>query len=113
MPKKETNPPSNEAEEGVEFEGGEEGKSLVVDLSDVDEQGTYEVIARGLYPAVLSNLTFEFSQRSGNPMWTWDWEVEGGDNVGRHLFYHTTFNQGGLPRAKKALMRIQDRKSVV
>lgn len=94
---------------GVDFEGGvgqdEEG-GLVVDLSGVDEQGNFEAMPRGTYNCSVLNLTFDYSQRSGNPMWTWELEVDDGDYAGRHLFHHTTFNEKGLPRTKRTIGRV-------
>lgn len=93
--------------EGMETEGGEgqEG-GLTVDLSGVDENAGFELIPRGIYNCVVDDLEFGYSQNSGNPMWTWRVEIEDGDFAGRKLFTHTTFNEGGLPRTKKAIMRV-------
>lgn len=96
--------PDNETE-GVDL-GGDDEEGLVVDMTDVDEDVQYENVPRGIYPVVLQDLEFGFSQRSGNPMWTWVWEVEGGDYDGRRFWFHTTFNEGGIPRCKRTLARI-------
>ncbi len=97
-----------EETEGMETEGGESGQEggLVVDLRDTDENAGYELLPRAVYACVIDELEFGYSQSSGNPMWTWRVEVEDGDFAGRKLFTHTTFNEGGLPRTKKAIMRV-------
>lgn len=97
-----------EETEGMEVEGGEDSQEsgLIVDLSGVDENAGFEILPRGIYNAVVDDLEFGYSQNSGNPMWTWRVEVEDGDFAGRKLFTHTTFNEGGLPRTKKAIMRV-------
>ena len=95
--------------ENIEFEGGvgeNEDGGLVVDLGGVDDDGGFEAIPRAIYNCTILNLTFEHSQRSGNPMWTWELEVADGEYAGRHLFTHTTFNEGGLPRTKRAIARV-------
>jgi len=95
----------DEALDAIMFEGDEDDvEGLVVDLSGVDENtGEYAPIPRGIYPVVLHDLTYDISQRSGNPMWTWVWEVEEGEYQGRRLWYHTTFTPEGIPRVKQAL----------
>ncbi len=92
--------------EGVEFEGGDENEGLVVDFDDVDENQQFECIPQGVYDAVVSGLEYGLSQASGNPMWTWELTLEGGDWAGRKVFSHTTFNPDGLPRTKKVIMRV-------
>ncbi len=91
---------------GVDFEGGEDSEGLVVDFDDVDENQQYEVIPQGVYDAVVSGLEYGLSQASGNPMWTWELTLSGGDWDGRKVFSHTTFNPDGLPRTKKVIMRV-------
>jgi len=89
--------------EAVEFETPAEG-ALVIDLSDTDENFVAETVPRGLHPVIVSGLTFDYSQRSNNPMWTWELEIEDGEFAGRRLYYHTVFSEGGMPRVKRALM---------
>jgi len=99
----------NDAEdnsEGVGFGDGQ-GEGKVVDLSGVSEEGTFSAIPRGTYQVTVDNLSYDISQRSGNPMWTWTLEVCEGEYTGRKLFYHTVFAENGLTRVKQALMRIQ------
>ena len=103
-------PQEAELSEGAEFgEDSGEGGGLTVNLSDVNEDGNFVCLPRGVYPCVLEELNFEYSQAKNNPMWTWIWAIEDNhEHKGRKFFYHTTFNEGGLPRVKKALARIQD-----
>jgi hypothetical protein len=87
----------------------EDGEGLTVDLSNTSEKGNFEVVPRGIYPMMVSQLDFGRSQRSNNPMWTWIFEVEeGNEYAGRKFFYHTVFNEGGMPRVKRTLARIKD-----
>ncbi len=92
--------------EGVDFEGGEDSKGLVVDFDGVDENVQYELIPVGSYDAIVTSLEYGLSQNSGNPMWTWELTLEGSDYDGRKVFSHTTFNDTGLPRTKKVIMRV-------
>lgn len=112
VPQPEPEPVEEEVqEEGtVDFGGDEEGGALVVNMNDVDEQGKFVAIPRGMYDCTVTGLNFEHSQSKGNPMWTWELEVMAEyhpDQASRKLFYHTTFNEGGLPRVKRALARIR------
>jgi len=88
---------------GVTFQA--EGDSALVDLDSV-EDAQFEVLPRGSYNVRLSDLTYDLSQSSGNPMWTWELEVDGGDYNGRKLFFHTVFQGKGLPMTKRILQRI-------
>jgi hypothetical protein len=90
--------------EGVDTE---EGEGIVVDLGGVNEAGNFVAMPRGLYDVTVAQLDYGKSQRSNNPMWTWIFEIDGGEYNGRKLFYHTVFNEGGLPRVKRTLARIQ------
>ena len=84
-----------------------EGDGFVVDLSGVDDDGRPEAMPRGIYDAVVDDLTFDHSQSSGNPMWTWILKVEGGEYDGRTLYYHTVFTEKAVPRVKRALKNLQ------
>ena len=89
----------------VETEGGD---GLVIDLSETTEGAGFEAVPVGVYDVFVESLEFGASQRSGNKMWTWTFQVEGdGEFRNRKFFYHTTFNEGGLPRLKRCLARIQ------
>lgn len=79
----------------------------MVDLTGVDENAdAFPVIPRGIYPAVVDEVTYGLSQASGNPMWTWKFELSEGDYAGRKLFFHTPFVENMMPRLKKVLSRI-------
>jgi hypothetical protein len=84
----------------------EDGEGLVVDLSETGD-GAYAIIPKCLLGAVVDEVTFSYSPRSNNPMWSWKFEIEEGEFKGRKLFYHTVFNEGGMPRVKKTLARIK------
>jgi hypothetical protein len=85
----------------------ESGEGIVVDLGGVNETGNFVAMPRGLYDVTVAQLDYSRSQRSNNPMWTWIFEIDGGEYNGRKHFYHTVFNEGGLPRVKRTLARIQ------
>ena len=93
-------------EEAALFEGdGSEG--FVVDLSGIDENsGGFTALPRAMYPSIVDDLTYGLSQRSGNPMWTWTFEIESGEHAGRKLFFHSPFTPNMLPRVKKILARV-------
>lgn len=85
----------------------EDSGGMSVDLSGTDENAQVEAMPRGIYPVVLDQLDYGQSQRSGNNMWTWIWEVSDGEYAGRKLWLHTTFTEAGLPRVKRTLARIK------
>jgi hypothetical protein len=79
----------------------------MIDLSGVDENAdAFPVIPRGIYPAVVDEVVYGMSVSSGNPMWTWKFELSEGDYAGRKLFFHTPFVENMMPRLKKVLSRI-------
>lgn len=91
---------------GAEFEQGGEGVGMI-DFSGVDENaGGFEVLPRGIYDVIVDNVEYGISQRSGNPMWTWTFELDGGDFAGRKLFFHTVLTPEQLGRTKKVLSRV-------
>lgn len=89
---------------GMDESGGD---GFVVDLSGVDEDGRPEALPRGIYDAIVDDLTFDHSQASGNPMWTWVLKIEGGEFDGRTLYYHTVFTEKAVARVKRALKNLQ------
>lgn len=96
----------NQAVDGTNaagFENGGEGVQMV-DFGGVsDDAGGFEVLPRGIYDVVVDGCEYGISQRSGNPMWTWTFEVEGGEYANRKLFFHTVLTKEQMPRTKKAL----------
>lgn len=90
------------AAEAVDFS---EGDSLMVDLNEVEDV-TFEALPRGIYPCVIAECEFSYSQSAGNPMWTLTMEVSEGDYAGRKLFSHLVFAGAGLPITKRQLARI-------
>jgi len=85
-------------------EGADDG--FVVDFTDVGDQAAFAAVPRGLYDANVDELTFGMSQSSGNPMWTWKFEIESGEHKGRKLFHHSVFTGASLPRTKKTLAAV-------
>jgi len=88
-----------EETQGVDFEDGE---SLVVDLSGVEEDGGFEVLPKGVYDAAVETCEFKHS-KTGNPMWALKMVVEDGDYAGRKLFTHLIFSEKMMGRTKKAI----------
>ncbi len=97
---------TNEEGDAVDFTEGVGEESVVVDLSDIDEDAGYEIIPRATYPVTISSAEFAHSQRSGKPMWTLQLEIEDGEYAGRTLFHHVSFSEKALPRTKKTISRI-------
>lgn len=91
-----------EAAAAVDFS---EGDSLMVDFNSVEDV-SFEALPRGMYPCVISDCEFTYSQSSGNPMWTTQLEVTDGDYAGRKLYTHMVFAGKGLPITKRQLTRI-------
>lgn len=94
---------------GIEIEDGD---GMVVDLSQTDENVKYPVIPKGIYDAELVELEYGRSQRSNNPMWTTIWELTDekvANDKGQQprMWMHLTFNEGGMPRVKRALARMK------
>lgn len=92
------------AAEAAQSEGGSGG--LIIDLSTVGDEQELQVIPRGLYNATVDDLTFGHSQNSGNPMWTWKFEISDGEFAGRKVFFHTPFVESMMPRTKKVISRV-------
>lgn len=93
-----------EANQGAVFEDNED---MVIDMTGVDENaGGFQVLPRGIYPSIVDDLVFGASKNSGNPMFTWTFEVSEGEFAGRKLFFHSVLTAEQLPRLKKILMRI-------
>ncbi|KKM27260.1 hypothetical protein LCGC14_1576560 [marine sediment metagenome] len=90
------------AEPAVDFS---EGDSLMVDLNDVEDV-TFEALPRAIYPCVIAECEFNYSQASSNPMWTLVLEVSDGEYTGRKLYSHLVFAGKGLPITKRQLARI-------
>ena len=90
-------------EEAVSFE---EGASLVVDMSGVDEAQEFEAIPAGMYPCQIIENEFGYSQSKGTPMWTLVLEVSEGEYAGRRLWNHMVMAGKGMPFTKKDLAQI-------
>lgn len=107
-------PEATETADDINFAtgGGEgsfedNGEGFVIDMSGVDENAAdFPVLPRGLYPAIVEQLDFGPSKNSGNPMWSWRFEISEGEYAGQKLFYYSVLTAEQLPRLKKVLMRI-------
>ena len=87
MAKAKKQPKAKEQDMGEDANVTFEEGSGVVDLSGIDEDVKFEVIPRGKYPGVVSSVEFNFSQSSGNPMFSWELEIEEGHQVACLLRY--------------------------
>lgn len=85
----------------------EEGESVVVDFNNVEDDAGFEALPAGMYEGTISTCEFKYSNSSGNPMWSIQWEVTDGDYAGRILFTHMVMAGKGLPITKKHLTRIR------
>lgn len=92
------------SDNAVDFSEGEE--VTTIDWNDV-EDSSFEVMPKGMYPCLVSECEFTYSQRSGNPMWTVTLEVSEGEYAGRKLFTHLVFGGKALPITKETLQRIK------
>ena len=88
---------------GLVFSG--ENEDFTVNLSNVEDKG-FEIIPRGLYNCIVSDLEFGYSQTSNNPMWTWTLEIEDGEYSGRKLFYYTAFSDKAMAMTKQVICRV-------
>lgn len=90
------------ANEAVDFSDGDD---LMVDLNAVEDTA-FEALPKGMYPCLISECEFTYSQSAGNPMWTLQLEVSEGEYAGRKLFNHLVFAGAGLGITKQNLERI-------
>jgi hypothetical protein len=91
----------------VQFGGGDGGGDDENEEVDLSQTGTggFELIPRGIYNAIVDEVEYTTSSK-GNKMWSWVFEIQDEPYDRRKLFFHTTFNEGGLPRVKQALMKL-------
>lgn len=83
----------------------EDGGSLIVDLSNVEEM-KFEAIPKGIYDAEVDQVDYQMSKNSGAPMFQFVFAIEGGDYAGRKLFFYASFSPKALSGTKTALLRI-------
>jgi len=93
---------SNEAYEAAVFE---DGGSLVVDLSSIEEM-KFEAIPKGIYNAEVDQVDYQMSKSSGAPMFQLIFSIDGGEYAGRKLFFYASFSPKALSGTKTALLRI-------
>lgn len=85
---------------------GDDGDSMIVNLSDVDESGNFPVVPAGVYQGVVETVEHKVSG-AGNKMWVWRVQItDGGDWDKRMFFLHTVWSQQGIGRIKKILMEL-------
>lgn len=92
----------------IDLDAGFDATAEVFDLGGVDENQQYELLDPSTYDAIVENCEYGRSQRSGAPMLTWQFKViNPKDGAERILYYHTVITEKGLPRLKRALVRIK------
>lgn len=105
--------PEEDDEETTPFDAGTDGEDNdepvladgdlpeLIDLSEV-EATTFELIPRGLYPAVIEEVEYGLSQTSNLPMLTWTFALTYEEKE-RRLKYWTTLAGDGAGRTKALL----------
>lgn len=79
----------------------------VVDVDDIPE-ASFELLPNGFYNAVVAEHDYALSQNSGQPMWSLQLQVEGGDYDGRKLYYHMSWSPKAAPYTKATLVKCFD-----
>ncbi len=88
-------------DQGAGFSDDDEGDGVVVDLSEV--QDNFEVLPKGVYPAIVHSVEYQISQNSGNPMWKVTMEISEGEYEGRKFPTYLTWRGNGLPGTKRTV----------
>jgi hypothetical protein len=83
----------------------EDGGSLTIDLSNVEE-AKFELIPVGPQDAIIDEFTYGKSKSSGQPMFTAVCQIDGGEYNGRKLTAYLSFSQKAIRGTKTNLMRI-------
>lgn len=83
----------------------EDGGSLLIDLSNVEEM-KFDLIPKGAYDAKIDEVQFGKSKSSGQPMMTFILTIEGGDYAGRKKYFYASFSQKAIKGTKSNLLRI-------
>lgn len=85
-----------------------EGQNFTLDLSGVDENsaGGFEALPKGEYEAIVDEVEFGYSQKSGAPMLTWKFQLTDTEPK-RKMFFYTVLNQNfGIAALKKTLVNL-------
>lgn len=83
----------------------EDGSSLIVDLSGIQEM-KFEAVPKGIYDAEVDSCEYQISKNSNQPMFQFVFQITDGPYQGRKLYFYTSFSQKALPGTKTALLRI-------
>ena len=78
--------------------------SEVINFDDIDENQQYEVLPQNTYDVVVDQVEYAISQSKGNPMYSWQLLVEGGEHDGSRLYFHTVLTGKSASRFKKAMI---------
>lgn len=83
----------------------EDGGSLVVDLSGVEEM-KYELIPKGIQDAIVDQVEYKISNSSQKPMLEFVFAIDGGEFDKRKLFFYASFSPKALAGTKTNLLRL-------
>ena len=84
----------------------EDGGALVVDLSSIEEM-KFDNMPKGVYDALIDEVSFGKSRNSGNNMFTFIFTIDNNPEYqGRKMYYYASFSPKALKGTKTALMRI-------
>jgi hypothetical protein len=107
MPKANKAPVFDLDDSGEDISTEDDGQ--FIDLSGVDERGTYTPVPPGIYDAWIDNAEYGQSKK-GNNMITWTikarFQGDDGTERDRSFFYHTVTNADSLPRLKRLVVRL-------
>lgn len=85
----------------------EDGDVEVMDLSSVDEEGTFTLIPAGTYDAVIDDIEYIRANSKGQPMLTWKLSITEEPYAGRKMRYYTTLNDPDPEKRTNALARLR------
>lgn len=92
-------------------QNAQNAEGLVFNLNDVQEaSGSFEVLPKGTYEAVIEELEYTLSQSSNQPMIKAVYSIIGGEYEGRKIYdFYSLTGKGAefsLPRLKQLLTRV-------
>ncbi len=97
------NAPSNPAQQV-------QRKNLVLNLDNADEENAapvFQPLPKGNYDAVVEEVEFTYSRKSGSPMLKWTFEIIDANYAGRKQFMYTVLDaKFGVDRLKRTLLNL-------
>jgi len=77
-----------------------------VDFTDVPDQGNFEPLEEGTYPASVFDAVVKESKTSGQPYINWEFKILAGQYEGRRQWYMTSLQPAALWKLKQMLTRL-------